>query len=112
MISYHSFSLSSDIDECSSNTSSCQQLCSNTAGSYVCNCRPGYQISSGACNGEAEYAVSSSLSTVFSSQILMNAQVSMIVSRFVQTLLDHTHVAVEMGLYYLKMATPAMVQCD
>ena len=34
----------------------------------------------------------------------------MIASRFVQTLLDHTHVAVEVDLYYLIMATPAMVQ--
>ena len=60
MITYHSFSLSSDIDECSSNTSSCQQLCTNTAGSYVCSIRPDYQISSnGTCNGEVEYAVSS-----------------------------------------------------
>ena len=32
----------SDIDECSLHTDDCAQICTNTVGSYVCSCRPGY----------------------------------------------------------------------
>lgn len=31
-----------DIDECRETPSVCSQICSNTAGSYVCTCAPGY----------------------------------------------------------------------
>ena len=33
-----------DIDECSEGISGCSQLCSNTIGSYNCNCQNGYQL--------------------------------------------------------------------
>ena len=33
-----------DIDECALQIHSCQQECSNTAGSYVCSCRTGYEL--------------------------------------------------------------------
>ena len=35
-----------DIDECALGTSGCNQICTNTIGSYVCSCYLGYQISS------------------------------------------------------------------
>ena len=33
-----------DIDECRANTSSCQQVCVNTPGSYTCQCRVGFSL--------------------------------------------------------------------
>ena len=33
-----------DTDECARNISGCNQNCTNTKGSYVCSCYPGYEI--------------------------------------------------------------------
>ena len=33
-----------DIDECAMNTSSCDQICVNTFGSYMCTCRSGFML--------------------------------------------------------------------
>ena len=33
-----------DIDECTANSSTCEQLCSNTIGSFVCSCMDGYRL--------------------------------------------------------------------
>ena len=38
--------LLADIDECSEGISGCSQLCSNTIGTYSCNCQNGYQLGS------------------------------------------------------------------
>ena len=50
-----------DINECVSNggLGSCQQNCTNTAGSYYCSCLPGYTLSdnSASCNGEHMNAI-------------------------------------------------------
>ena len=35
-----------DIDECMENISNCNQLCSNTQGSYICYCYSGYELDS------------------------------------------------------------------
>ena len=41
----HGFKLS-DINECASNnTNKCNQICSNTEGSYICYCNSGYELS-------------------------------------------------------------------
>ena len=37
--------LHTDIDECIEVTSGCNQICSNTNGSYVCGCYSGYVLS-------------------------------------------------------------------
>ena len=33
-----------DIDECQSNNGGCEHACFNTAGSFTCDCRPGYAL--------------------------------------------------------------------
>lgn len=33
-----------DIDECATNTHSCQPICINTPGTYKCGCRRGYEL--------------------------------------------------------------------
>lgn len=35
-----------DIDECQENIHSCNQMCSNVNGSYLCSCHPGYILDS------------------------------------------------------------------
>ena len=42
-----------DIDECTETSVDCEQLCSNTIGSYNCGCRSGYRLDSDGytCNG-------------------------------------------------------------
>ena len=42
----YSTSIHTDIDECALGISGCNQICTNTNGSYVCSCYLGYQISS------------------------------------------------------------------
>ena len=34
----------SDINECLEGTDECQQVCNNTIGSYLCDCRIGYAL--------------------------------------------------------------------
>ena len=43
-----------DIDECTSGTARCSQVCNNTEGSYICSCDPGYQLNADGlqCNGK------------------------------------------------------------
>ena len=45
-----------DINECTSNTDSCDQICSNTLGGFNCGCNSGYQLASNGrtCNGEKD----------------------------------------------------------
>ena len=45
--------LKSDVDECSSNSHSCDvnAVCSNTHGSYTCTCKAGYTGDGKLCNG-------------------------------------------------------------
>ncbi|XP_078611122.1 epidermal growth factor-like protein 7 isoform X1 [Branchiostoma floridae x Branchiostoma japonicum] len=35
-----------DIDECAANIHGCDHICTNTRGSFVCSCRPGYSLMS------------------------------------------------------------------
>ena len=48
-------SLSLDINECTADTDNCQQMCSNTQGSFSCSCRSGYTLDSNGrtCSGES-----------------------------------------------------------
>ena len=34
-----------DIDECTENTDGCGEICINTVGSFMCDCRTGHQLS-------------------------------------------------------------------
>ena len=44
----------SDIDECSSNSHSCDvnAVCNNTRGSYICQCKPGFSGDGRNCTGK------------------------------------------------------------
>ena len=44
-----------DIDECSEGSDSCEQLCNNTEGYYLCSCLDGYSLRSNnlSCQGSA-----------------------------------------------------------
>ena len=47
--------LCTDINECTANTSTCEQLCSNTIGSFVCSCVDGYRLNitdNSTCDGK------------------------------------------------------------
>ena len=47
-----------DIDECSEDTDNCNQTCTNTEGSFACECDDGYYLDSDGttCNGmDLEY---------------------------------------------------------
>lgn len=46
--------LSSDYDECVANTSQCNQLCTNTLGSYNCSCYSGYQLQNATYCGDLD----------------------------------------------------------
>ena len=39
-----------DINECE-NASPCQQICTNTGGSFQCSCRSGYTVNGSRCDG-------------------------------------------------------------
>ena len=43
-----------DIDECGSNMDTCAEICINTLSGYVCDCFPGYKLSSNGfdCDGK------------------------------------------------------------
>ena len=47
LVSFHSI----DVNECSSNKSGCDQVCTNTLGSYRCSCNSGYTKSGPKCTG-------------------------------------------------------------
>ena len=38
-----------DQDECGAGISCCDQMCVNTAGSYMCGCRAGFTLSADGC---------------------------------------------------------------
>ena len=44
-----------DIDECIEGSANCDQDCTNTIGSYMCSCNPGYHLASDGrtCNGKS-----------------------------------------------------------
>ena len=45
------FFFSIDLDECAVNKGGCDQVCTNTQGSYQCSCNPGYTKSGHRCHG-------------------------------------------------------------
>ena len=46
-----SFFRSIDLDECAVNKGGCDQVCTNTQGSYQCSCNPGYTKRGHGCYG-------------------------------------------------------------
>lgn len=49
--------ISADIDECSLDSVNCDQLCSNSNGSYACSCRSGFVLNDNnyTCDGENKH---------------------------------------------------------
>ena len=54
-----------DIDECQENTHSCQHICINTNGSYVCDCNEGYELNSDGLTCKGTYNIRSYQCTVY-----------------------------------------------
>jgi hypothetical protein len=52
-------SLFVDIDECTTSTHGCQQMCNNTQGNFTCSCHTGYMLDNNgnSCNGMPEYDI-------------------------------------------------------
>lgn len=51
--------ITADIDECLIGTDLCEQICSNTVGSYECSCTDGYNESGFNCIGKIGRSLSS-----------------------------------------------------
>ena len=51
--------LFTDIDECINGTHNCSQICTNTAGIFMCGCNEGYKLNfdNVTCNGMYEMCV-------------------------------------------------------
>ena len=73
-----------DIDECASNSSGCQDICSNTDGSFECSCRRGYTLGSNGrlCNGKPPPNSFSYLTQIITTR---NFQISMNVLMMIHT---------------------------
>ena len=108
--------LSTDIDECAEQLDECQQVCNNTIGSYVCDCRIGYALNSDGrtCRGKTNKyfrMIAYTIITVgFPFQILMNVHLELIaVIRTVTITLAHTRAAVMQAGVLTLMGSAAMV---
>ena len=44
-------SIHTDLDECAENATLCDQICTNTFGSYECSCEDGYNLVGEICEG-------------------------------------------------------------
>ena len=40
----------SDVNECQTSNGGCEQVCTNTVGSFECSCNPGFNVSSDGAN--------------------------------------------------------------
>ena len=53
-----------DLNECASNNGGCDQVCTNTHGSYQCSCNPGYTKSGHRCGGKVNLTIGLGFSSV------------------------------------------------
>lgn len=102
-----------DIDECRDNIDNCSQTCSNTIGSYTCDCNPGYRIATDGrtCDGIISYNTIDLIrhNNLFD-QISMNAMNRpMHAFIIVRTLLAHTYALVVLATAWPVIDTLAMV---
>ena len=51
MLTNYVLFLSKDIDECATGNGGCDQICTNTPGSYQCSCNVGFTQSGHSCQG-------------------------------------------------------------
>lgn len=97
-----------DINECDSDdTNDCNQICSNTAGSYLCYCNTGYELEldDATCVGRHVYCTVIDILNLL--QILMNVALVIMedVHKIVQILLEVilVHVMLDMQLILIVM---------
>ena len=98
-----------DIDECIANNGGCEQICTNTIGSFTCSCTDGYKLILGTfCAGRIVKIITKYNLFV---QISMNVQQIMEdVDRFVKTMLEVITVHVAMDILWILMAITALVK--
>ena len=65
-VAQRDFNFLSDIDECSSNSHSCDvnAVCNNTRGFYTCACKPGYSGDGKNCSGELNLPITSTINYI------------------------------------------------
>ena len=86
----HAIFLTVDINECSIANGECDQICTNTEGSFQCSCEAGYSLANGLdCEGQCKTLVNN-----HQAYVLLHLQISMsvlltmeVVHRFVPTLM-------------------------
>ena len=77
-----------DTNECLLNNGGCTQLCTNTIGSYHCDCRSGYQLNDNgsSCNGQYTLIFGLLISFLLF-QISMSVQMGLIFVNTIVTIL-------------------------
>ena len=104
--------LYTDINECLPNEGMgpCERICTNTIGSFDCNCQLGYMLSRYDCNGRMNVCISIMICFADFLQTSMNAYLMedwVHVHKTVPTPLDHSTAAASLDTHYLVM--PASV---
>ena len=109
----------SDINECTEGSHNCNQLCTNTQGSFQCSCRSGYTLNSDGrtCDGKWHFndrkVTKVRLHTciyLHFSQMSMSAISTMVDVLIIALILeDHSNVAVEVGTDWIVTTQPVLV---
>ena len=95
------------MNECRDGNGGCAHICENTQFSYTCSCRDGYTLSDDGhnCTGKKTKLVQSGMILevlFYLQQILTNALSTLMdVNMSVSTVMDHTHVNVEMDMLWM-----------
>ena len=89
-----------DIDECASGSAGCEQVCTNTVGSFTCSCNTGFTLSSGTfCTGKSYYLFQILSVVIHFWQIMMNVTQTMeAVNIYATTFMEATPAHVELAI--------------
>ena len=83
-----------DVDECTNNNGGCEQMCSNTIGSFLCNCGTGYQLDRNGLNCNGELCMFLASWTKLLSNFYSTVQISMSVTAVTWTIVMRMHSAI------------------
>ena len=87
-----------DIAECDEDNGGCEQICTNTEGSYECSCRDGYVQNGDGCLSKLKHIGSYMLYIII--QISMNVTQTMVaVVKYAPTLMEAMTALVEMAIH-------------